>query len=310
MSFTTEELQTLADLNYIARVTIKPPADIIGRLMVLSSALKNGTYKQWQDADRGYILGLMASTKDGKYWRSLLDRFAAEIGVTIQNVITSTQPAPAPTPAPTPTPAPPTPQVPENTDLRAQLEAMGFEFAPSGQIAGFKLLSQGAPEGDYFAYVGAADGALRLFAGIQAKIGGAWPDVNTNENLPVIMGPVTERDGGVSWDYSPPLDGSDPGHPRPGKTFIMYMQGFIRGIGPRGRKNVGRFLDFGSFEPGRGVRWFTRRTGSQTPDIDVALELDADNSSPVVVKVKGQLRRLTIGDDGRPAFAETVDESQ
>ncbi len=204
-----------------------------------------------------------------------------------------------------PVPPPVSTQVPAST--RTELESMGFDFAPNGELSGFRLITQGAPEGDYYGYVGVNDGALRLFAGIRKKLGLPWPNVDVNRNLPVIMGPVTERDGAISWDFDPPLRAEDP-NPRPFKTFLIYLAGFVRGVGPRSASNVGRFIDFCTFEKGRGIRWSTRRAGSTTPDIDTALQLDAENANAVAVRVGGQLRRLTIDGSGKPAFGEVVEE--
>lgn len=129
MSFTPEEISTLRDLNYIARRDIRPPTEVINRLLTMSFALKDGTIKQWQDSDRSYLLGLMASTADGKYWRSLLDRLAAEIGVPIADVTTSTSSTPQPVPTP------PAPQVPPpGFDIVAALAAYDIHIIP-GKLA-------------------------------------------------------------------------------------------------------------------------------------------------------------------------------
>lgn len=190
--------------------------------------------------------------------------------------------------------------------MREILTDMGAVFASDGTFSGFKLITKGAPEGDYFGYVGVNDGALRLFAGIRESIRGAWMNrqVDKNPNLPVVMGPVVERDGAISWDWSPPIFGSDP-NPNPFKTFLIYLAGFVRGIGPR--KAAGPFLDFGTFEAGRGVRWFVRRAGSTTPDIDVALQMDSEG---VALRIGGRLRRITLGPNGEVWAAELVDENQ
>lgn len=134
MSFTPAEIQTLRDLTYIARQA-NPPADISSRLGVLGQALAAGTSGSWSDPDRGLILGYTADTVDGKYWRALLDRLAAEIGVTIQAVVTQ----PAPTPAPTvPAPVP----VPITGDFAAQLVAAlatyDIHIAPGKLAIGMK----------------------------------------------------------------------------------------------------------------------------------------------------------------------------
>jgi hypothetical protein len=235
------EIKTLQDLNYLARTAYTADGDAKwDRFMVMQTALGNGSYLTWTDANRGELLSLMASTPDGAYPPNLaiVQKFASAIGVVLGG---------APVPVVVPTPAPPVVSLP--SDLQAALESVGFEFASNGQISGFKLISIGAPEGTFYAYVGASDAGLRLFSGISSMIGREWADgQNTNPNLPVIMGPVTERDGGISWD----VIGSSVR-----KTFVMYLAGFLKGRGPRKGAIGGRFLDFCTFESGRGWRFNT-----------------------------------------------------
>lgn len=87
------EVQTLRDLIYVASVA-NPPADVKQRLIALNAALVTGTWPTWDDADRGLILGYIAATPDGIYWRGLLDSFAARIGVSIKAVGSSVNPPP------------------------------------------------------------------------------------------------------------------------------------------------------------------------------------------------------------------------
>lgn len=304
---TDQEIVTLRDLNYIARRDYKPGAEVTARLLALSQSLLVGTYRTFVDVDAGYLLGMMAGTKDGSWGphHEMIGRLAAEMGVTVKPV-----PAPSPVVVAPPPPDPVAVQPsPVPGELKAQLEAMGFCFAKeSGTLEGFKLVTDGAPEGKYYGYVGVIDGALRLFAGIREKIGQAWPNVDRNPNLPIIMGPVVERDGAISWDFEPPLTAAEP-NPHPFKTFLIYLGGFRRGVGPRG-KVAGKYIDFGTFEAGRGKRWFSKRTGSATPDIDVSHGYDADNPNPFFLKVDGQLRRVVVGSDGVLRAGEVVDENQ
>src|SRR5678810_1047926 len=85
---TTAEVQTLGDLNYLARVALNQTGEYKDRLYTLAMQLKAGTWSQWNDPDKGYILGLMAATPDGQYGpnRQLIYEFAAMIGVTVKNV--------------------------------------------------------------------------------------------------------------------------------------------------------------------------------------------------------------------------------
>lgn len=105
---TPAEVQTLRDLVYIAKQTAPDP--VIPRLNALSAALASGT--TWTDSDRGLILGYVAATGDGIYWRPLLEDYARKIGVTIKDIgqpqplPPSPPPSPAPSPSPSPSPAP------------------------------------------------------------------------------------------------------------------------------------------------------------------------------------------------------------
>lgn len=204
-----------------------------------------------------------------------------------------------------PAPLPP-PNVEVPADIKAALEAMGVEFS-GNVISGLKLTESGNPEGTMYGYVGVDDAGLRLFNGIRKKIGtDVWSaeTVDVNRNLPVIMGPVVERDGAVSWDWNPPLVGGE-SDPYPNKTFLMYLAGFVRGSGPR--KTVGPYMDFGSFEAGRGIRWFVRRPGSQSPDTEVIIQIDAQG---LAIRVGDGLRRITMAADGSLRAGDPIIEDQ
>ena len=56
------EVSTLRDLNYVARRDLKPPADVVNRLLVMSQMLAAGTFRSWNDPDRSALLGMM------RYW--------------------------------------------------------------------------------------------------------------------------------------------------------------------------------------------------------------------------------------------------
>jgi hypothetical protein len=204
-----------------------------------------------------------------------------------------------------PVPLPP-PNVEVPTDLIAQLEAMGVEFSRD-LISGIKYTEFDNPEGTMYGYSGVDDAGLRQFNGIRKKIGtDVWSaeTIDVNRNLPVIMGPVVERDGAVSWDWNPPINGDDP-NPYPNKTFLMYLAGFVRGSGPR--KTVGPYMDFGSFEAGRGIRWFVRRPGSQSPDTEVIIQMDAQG---LAIRVGDGLRRITMAGDGSLRAGDPIIEDQ
>lgn len=195
----------------------------------------------------------------------------------------------------------PVANVPANVsgDLFSQLTALGFEFY-NGRIKGVKLRSPGPDkEGDAFGYLGMDDGALRAFYNIVVKIGSVWPDYETNPNLPVIMGPVVERDGGISRD----LIGSGKR-----KTHVTYLAGRIKGGEARTAANVGKWVDEVYWEDGRGVRFSVMLPGGNPlGDILPTLALDAKG---VIVRAGDQLRRLVVGADGRPDFGEVVDENE
>lgn len=319
-SLSDDEILNVRHFNYEARreyATYENNRPLHDRFMTMTLALH--AKEPWPDPDPGTLLGMMAQTAQGKFPPNfdLIKRYAADVGITIKNVpapSTVVQPPvveqpPVVTPIPTPPPSSIDPAF--KAQLRAALEEMGANFASDGTFGALNFASFGAPEGPAFGYVGVNDGASRQFTGIRLKPGQSWPNIDTNPNLPVVMGPVLERDGALSWDFNPVADPS-----RPFKSFLIYMAGFLRGAGPRGimrsdgRKfPVGKYLDFGTFEAGRGWRFFTLRTGSATPDIDVAHGYDADNANPFFVKVAGQLRRVGIDADGRLIAGEVVDEN-
>lgn len=314
---TADELRTIRDLNYLARKALGHTGTLSQQLYQFNQDVLGNLSTYHGQEMTARMLHAMASTPDGKWGphRQLLHKFADELGVSIpgDDFIFPAPAAPVVQP-PAQDPAPkPTPTAPPSGDFAAQLRsaltAMGGEFNEEGTLQGFKFKGMGNPEGDFYAYVGSPDAGLRLFSGIREKIGGQWPSVDVNRNLPVIMGPVTERDGAISWDYDPPLLGSDP-NPRPNKTFLMYFAGFIRGIGPRNWTNVGRFLDFGTFEAGRGIRFNYRRPGSHTPDFQVAHGYDADDQNPNFIRVDGRLRRVRVDGSGVLFAGEAIDESE
>lgn len=91
---TPSEVQTLRDLVYIAKQTA--PDAIIPRLITLSQALAANP-AGWNDPDKGLILGYIAATGDGIYWRALIQDYAHLIGVAIKPI---GQPQPLPPPPP------------------------------------------------------------------------------------------------------------------------------------------------------------------------------------------------------------------
>lgn len=189
------------------------------------------------------------------------------------------------------------------------LTAKGFDFAANGEISGFRMVSMGSPEGPIYGFMGMNDAGFRVLSGVRVKPGSSWPDIERNGNLPIIFHAI-ERDGGISWDYEPGVIAGD-ANPRPRKTFIMYLGGFRKLIGPRAKDAVGRFLDFCSLETGRGFRFNTFPAGgSASGDISTALQLDPDNPNAAVIRVGDQLRRIVLGADGNLKAGEVVDESQ
>src|SRR5512141_1062942 len=125
---TPSEISTLRDLVFIARQAA-PPADISQRLLALSQALAARTYRSWSDPDPGTLLGYMAATGDGAYWRALIDSFAAEIGTTVKSIGT---PSVARAPAqPAAVPAAPATAVAPPPRARPDPAAVGIGGAPA-----------------------------------------------------------------------------------------------------------------------------------------------------------------------------------
>jgi len=101
---TAEELKVVADLNYIARVSLNHTGPVSERLYQMNMAIAAGSWRTWPDPDRGYLLQVIASTPDGQYPPNLavLEAYAREIGVAIGGVPPPVPPAPPPVPVPAP----------------------------------------------------------------------------------------------------------------------------------------------------------------------------------------------------------------
>lgn len=101
------QLATIMDLNYIARASLNHTGPLVSRLYQMNMAIGEGRWMTFEDPNRSELLGAIAATGDGIYWRSLIDAFAIKWGVTVGGAPTPTPtPVPVPTPTPTPTPAP------------------------------------------------------------------------------------------------------------------------------------------------------------------------------------------------------------
>jgi hypothetical protein len=294
MALNEQEKHFLREAIYVASIDANPT--LATALKQLNEMVLDDTYPYWTnkaviDSAIARSPGYMAA------WDSLLRELKDAPPVGIEN----------PTPEPTP-PEESYPHVPSDAvadEVREALRSMGVAFHPNGEIAGFKLRCQSA-EGDFFAFLGVSDGALRLLSGIREKIGGQWPDVDRNPDLPMTMH-AYERDRGISWDYEPPLLASD-ANPRPFKTFIMYLAGFAKNVGPRGKNNVGKFIDIGTFEKGRGIRFNTMPSESPTPDIMTAIRIDPDVDDAVSIRVGGALRRVVVDENGGLRVGDYVNE--
>ena len=114
---TAAEIQILGDINFDTRAAFGHTGPVKERLYTLAMHLKAGTWGQWADPDKGYILGLMAAThhyQNDAGNRAIVDAFAAMIGVIIKQVSlpapvvvppAPTTPPPVVQPAPAPIPA-------------------------------------------------------------------------------------------------------------------------------------------------------------------------------------------------------------
>jgi hypothetical protein len=145
---TATEVQTLGDLNYLARAALNHTGEYKDRLYTLAMQLKAGTWNQWNDPDRGYILGLMAATPDGQYGpnRQLLNEFAAIIGVTVKNV---SIPTPSPVVVVPPPVSPPVVTAPSNIEdairaiVRDELRKAGGITALTNNVIDGNLVVRG-----------------------------------------------------------------------------------------------------------------------------------------------------------------------
>jgi hypothetical protein len=127
--FTATEVQTLGDLNFIARAKVNHTGPIKDRLYAMALALKgqNGGVLAWkgQDPDPGQALGYIADTDpDGHdpVNRALIDRLASYLGVAVKPVIWPSAPPTAP-PAPVVVLPPSTPPVSQPATTAGAIEA-------------------------------------------------------------------------------------------------------------------------------------------------------------------------------------------
>jgi hypothetical protein len=107
VALSSEKLQTLRDLVYLARQAFAVTQELDARFAELAAALRENRYIVWEDPNRAEILGKVASTPDGVYWMALVQEFAQLIGV------------PLGVPSdPSPLPLPSQPSAPLITDAR------------------------------------------------------------------------------------------------------------------------------------------------------------------------------------------------
>ena len=138
--WTPAQIQTLGDLNFLARTTLVLQDGELNRLLQLAFALKAGTYRTWpeRDPEPGHVLGLMAATKDVQTYQpnlQILTDFANDIGVGIKPL---TRPYVEVTPAPAPTPTPePVPTDASLADLQAKVAALEATVAKLTPGVGF-----------------------------------------------------------------------------------------------------------------------------------------------------------------------------
>lgn len=120
-NFTPDEIITIRDLNFEARrdygLALKDPA-LNSKFLVMSFAILDR--RPWSDPEASRMLGMMAATNAGAWGpnRALIDRYAAEVNVTVANVPGPSGDLPVPVPPPV-QPLPTEPPIPINTDYGA-----------------------------------------------------------------------------------------------------------------------------------------------------------------------------------------------
>lgn len=157
--FTAAEVQTLGDLNFIARAKVNHTGPVKDRLYAMALALKgqNGGIVAWKqsDPDPGQALGYMADTDpDGHdpYNRSLIDRLASFLGVSVKAVIWPATPS-SPPPGPVVVLPPPAPTAPAPGTVDAAIQALvdsklaGLQAQVSGLAARLAVLEAAAGSG-------------------------------------------------------------------------------------------------------------------------------------------------------------------
>lgn len=192
---TPEELSTLGDLNFLARTKLMLSSAEKLRLYDPARGLPKDVPINPADPDRGYLLGLLAATPDGIYWRPLIDKYAAEIGVTVKavNVGPATNPPAPPVSVPS-TPPPPVPSVPVSGDFAAQLVATLAAYdihIVKGKIG---VGMEPDPEDNAALHIGGRANAVILGVSNTGGTDGQNPG-EVHKNTMVIA----DNDGGMRW---------------------------------------------------------------------------------------------------------------
>ncbi len=259
---TAEELGTLAALNYLARKElILSPADQLRLFDPLRGLPKNVPINP-HDPDRGYLLGLLAATDDGVYWRDLIDRYAAELGVSVQAVsverrpdtpIITEPPAKPPVVVPPVVTPPATPPAPVGDAFAEQVAAAlakyGIHIAPNK--IGVGMLPD--PDDAAALHIGGDAAAVILGRSNTRRTDGQNPDeVHTNTFV------VADNDGGMRWrQYLQWINGVK-------KRNTLNRRASVVALDSKGDL-CGSHEEVGETRDG-GQSWYIRTIGSQFVD--------------------------------------------
>ncbi len=157
------ELRTIADLNYLARVALGHQGSISTRLYQMNQSVTSGNWQGIPDSDVGELLGYMAATPDGTYWRSLINSFANAIGVVVKSVT-----IPIPVTPPPPILVPPTQPPPAIVDTATKIDA-AVRAVLRSEIAGLQAQVIGLAQRLSAEEAKVGGGGSAVFPGITAS---------------------------------------------------------------------------------------------------------------------------------------------
>lgn len=305
------EIQKVGDLNYLARAALNHTGPLKDRLYALAMQLKAGTWHQWSDADRPYILGLMAALPDYQndaYNKSVLDSFASEIGVPIQQGVII--PTPSPVVVVTPPPPAPTP-VTTTSSLDSLVRSIIREEIAKIPSSTSTAVGSGYPDligqnNGEFLFMGIDNGGsrqqgirgnFRVHFGVNNYDGGARVLQNWNCFNPALPWATYGNDshGSFSYNQGPCPTSTWPAKDTYGQAFVLDGGAYQAAYDYQTGAQLGRSLLFASQHGGIPFVFAVtpvRNVGDPVLNKAV-MRLNSDNSpNPIEFVVDGIMRRI------------------